>query len=76
MAEHPAVKVTVVRFVENKEGVEKAGFILQPSPTKSVEVRYSFSTAKMNPEKEKVSTFKYIFFIFLPLTVILCSLPN
>ncbi|XP_024031246.1 cation/H(+) antiporter 20 isoform X2 [Morus notabilis] len=37
MAEHPAVKVTVVRFVENKEGVEKAGLMLQPSPTKSIE---------------------------------------
>ncbi|PON68610.1 DNA-directed DNA polymerase [Parasponia andersonii] len=54
MAEHPAVKVTVVRFVnENKEGLEGQGFMLRPSPTKSVEVSYSFSTATMNLEKEK-----------------------
>ncbi|GMN47578.1 hypothetical protein TIFTF001_016744 [Ficus carica] len=52
MVEHPAVKVTVVRFVE-KEGMEKEGILLRPSPNKSIEVSYSFSTAKMNREKEK-----------------------
>ena len=56
MAEHPAVKVTVVRFVE-KEGMDSEGIMLRPSPNKSTEVSYSFSTAKMNREKEKVSTF-------------------
>lgn len=54
MVEHPAVKVTVIRFVE-KEGMEKEGILLRPSPNKSIEVSYSFSTAKMNREKEKVS---------------------
>ncbi|KAL5550009.1 hypothetical protein UlMin_000185 [Ulmus minor] len=53
MAEHPAVKVTVVRFVE-KEGLsESDSVVLQPSPNKSTEVSYSFSTAKMNRQKEK-----------------------
>ncbi|OMO97158.1 Cation/H+ exchanger [Corchorus olitorius] len=52
MAEHPAVKVTVVRFVE-REGLERNGIILRPSPSRSTEKSYSFSTAKMNPEKEK-----------------------
>ncbi|KAF5750952.1 cation/H(+) antiporter 20-like [Tripterygium wilfordii] len=54
MAEHPAVKVTVIRFVE-KEGLESNGVMLQPSPYKSPENNYSFSTAtmKMNRESEK-----------------------
>ncbi|CAN0926651.1 Cation/H(+) antiporter 20 [Linum grandiflorum] len=54
MAEHPAVKVTVVRFVE-KEGVEEGGIAvtLRPSPSKSSDQNYSFSTAVMNREKEQ-----------------------
>ncbi|XP_022767520.1 cation/H(+) antiporter 20 [Durio zibethinus] len=52
MAEHPAVKVVVVRFVE-KDGLEGAGVTLRPSASKSSEKHYSFSTAKMNSEKEK-----------------------
>ncbi|KAL6277876.1 hypothetical protein ACE6H2_021477 [Prunus campanulata] len=55
MAEHPAVKVTVVRFVE-KEGLESNGphgLMLKPSPSKSTDNSYSFSTAKMDREKEK-----------------------
>ncbi|CAN1135308.1 Cation/H(+) antiporter 20 [Linum perenne] len=54
MAEHPAVKVTVVRFVE-KEGVEEDGnaVTLRPSRSKSSEQNYSFSTAVMNREKEQ-----------------------
>ncbi|KAK2657914.1 hypothetical protein Ddye_010966 [Dipteronia dyeriana] len=52
MAEHPAVKVTVVRFVE-KDGLELDGVTLRPSPNKCSENNYSFSTATMNREKEK-----------------------
>ncbi|TYI33164.1 hypothetical protein ES332_A04G113100v1 [Gossypium tomentosum] len=52
MAEHPAVKVTVVRFVEN-EGSERNGVLLRPSASKSNEKNYSFCIAKLNPEKEK-----------------------
>lgn len=56
MAEHPAVKVKVVRFVE-KEGLETNGphgLMLKRSPTKSTENTYSFSTAKMDRDKEEV----------------------
>ncbi|KAG6769227.1 hypothetical protein POTOM_024844 [Populus tomentosa] len=56
MAEHPVVKVTIVRFVQ-KEGQEKNHIVLQLSPSErcsfSTEQSYSFSTAIMNPEKEK-----------------------
>ncbi|CAI0472661.1 unnamed protein product [Linum tenue] len=54
MAEHPAVKVTVVRFVEREEadGGSKA-VTLRPSPSKSPEQNYSFSTAVMNRQKEE-----------------------
>lgn len=54
MAEHPVVKVTIVRFVQ-KEGQEKNHVVLQLSPSerRSTELSYSFSTAIMNPEKEK-----------------------
>ncbi|XWS67034.1 hypothetical protein CRYUN_Cryun05aG0251700 [Craigia yunnanensis] len=51
MAEHPAVKVAVVRLVE-KEGLERDGAMLRPSSTKSTEKNYSFSTARMNSEIE------------------------
>ncbi|KAM1748758.1 hypothetical protein ACFX12_009708 [Malus domestica] len=52
MAEHPTVKVTVVKFVE-KEGMENNGIMLKPSPSKSTENSYCFSTAKMDRKKEK-----------------------
>ncbi|CAK7356091.1 unnamed protein product [Dovyalis caffra] len=52
MAEHPAVKVTVVRFVK-KEGRETNHVVLQLSPSKCSEQSYSFSTAAMNREEEK-----------------------
>ncbi|XP_015579999.1 cation/H(+) antiporter 20 [Ricinus communis] len=54
MAEHPAIKVTVVRFLK-REGMQSKPVLLQlSSPSKSSELqRYSFSTAAMNPEKEK-----------------------
>ncbi|CAK9171272.1 unnamed protein product [Ilex paraguariensis] len=53
MAEHPAVQVTILRFIE-KEGIENNGVMLQPSPNKCGEESYSFSTSLMNREKEKV----------------------
>ncbi|GMI69782.1 cation/H+ exchanger 20 [Hibiscus trionum] len=52
LAEHPAVKVVVVGFVEDEE-CERNGVILKPSASKSSEKHYSFSTVKLNPEKEK-----------------------
>ncbi|KAL4346897.1 hypothetical protein GQ457_17G007990 [Hibiscus cannabinus] len=56
MAEHPAVKVVVVRFVGD-EGCEceRNGVILKPSASKSFEKHYSSSTIKLNPENEKAS---------------------
>ncbi|KAK9291094.1 hypothetical protein L1049_009281 [Liquidambar formosana] len=52
MAEHPAVKVTVVRFVE-KAGLDGDGVILRPSLAKSSENSYTFSTATINRERER-----------------------
>ncbi|KAJ6701370.1 hypothetical protein OIU74_012682 [Salix koriyanagi] len=51
MAEHPAVKVTILRFVEKEE--ERNHVVLQLSPSKCSEQSYSFSTAAMNREEEK-----------------------
>lgn len=55
MAEHPAVKVTVIRFLK-KEGADAANnvVLLKPSSTKSKENSYTFTTAQVNPEREKV----------------------
>lgn len=55
MAEHPAVKVTVMRFFE-KNGLESNGVMLGPSPTNCMEKSYTFSTAKINRENEKVKS--------------------
>ncbi|KAE8099433.1 hypothetical protein FH972_017416 [Carpinus fangiana] len=53
MAEHPAVNVTVIRFVE-KEGKESNGHVmLRLAPSGASEQNYSFSTAKMNRETER-----------------------
>lgn len=54
MAEHPTVKVVVVRFVERLLGNEQNDIRLLPSPEKSRESNYSFSVAAMNRETEKV----------------------
>ncbi|KAE8716434.1 Cation/H(+) antiporter 20 [Hibiscus syriacus] len=54
MAEHPAVKVDVVRFVETEE-IQRDGLIFRPSASKSTEKNYSFSTASITTEKEKES---------------------
>lgn len=56
MAEHPAVRVTVLRFIK-KEGTDNNNVVvLRPSPNKSKESSYSFSTATPNPEREKVKS--------------------
>ncbi|KAE8099432.1 hypothetical protein FH972_017415 [Carpinus fangiana] len=53
MAEHPAVNVTVIRFVE-KEGKQSNGLVmLRLAPSGASEQNYSFSTAKMNRETER-----------------------
>lgn len=54
MAEHPAVRVSVVRFVKGQE-TEGSHVQLRPAPNKCREKSYSFSTAAMNrdPQKEK-----------------------
>lgn len=54
MAEHPAVAVTIVRFVE-KDGLSGNNIVLRQSPNKSSDENYSFSTAKMNRQKEQVN---------------------
>ncbi|KAJ6394058.1 hypothetical protein OIU77_023317 [Salix suchowensis] len=51
MAEHPAVEVTILRFVGKEE--ERNHVVLQLSPSKCSEQSYSFSTAAMNREEEK-----------------------
>ncbi|XP_004494000.1 cation/H(+) antiporter 20-like [Cicer arietinum] len=53
MAEHPAVAVTVVRFVEQDGGLTGNNFVLRQTPNKSTEENYSFSIAKMNRQKEQ-----------------------
>lgn len=52
MAEHPVVKVTVMRFVERPDAGGNE-ITLRPSLSKSREKSYSFSIAQMNREKEK-----------------------
>lgn len=53
MAEHPAVKVTVIRFIKKEGADNNNAIMLRPSPNKSKENSYTFSTATMNPEREK-----------------------
>ncbi|OAY72184.1 Cation/H(+) antiporter 20 [Ananas comosus] len=55
MAEHPRVRVTVVRFITpEKDGEEKKpGVTLRPSQRKSSERSYTFSTADVDREREK-----------------------
>lgn len=58
MAEHPAVKVTVVRFRPSpSDGVEGSNVILRPLHSKSGDNHYSFSTDPINREREKVTFF-------------------
>ncbi|KAI3809432.1 hypothetical protein L1987_25404 [Smallanthus sonchifolius] len=51
MVEHPAVNVTVLRFVEG-DRPDHDGVGLKPAPSKGRE-KYTFSTAMVHPEKEK-----------------------
>lgn len=51
MAEHPGVKMTVVRFME-KKGKDDSTCMLRPSPQKNTDVNYSFSTAVMDRQRE------------------------
>ncbi|KAK4480947.1 hypothetical protein RD792_011807 [Penstemon davidsonii] len=52
MAEHPTMKVTVIRFLD-KNGGERDGVMLTPSHSRNEEIRHSFSTAINNPQAEK-----------------------
>ncbi|KAG1339191.1 cation/H(+) antiporter 20 [Cocos nucifera] len=54
MAEHPGVRVTAVRFVDGNKGKEdRPNIMLRPSPMKSADDSYTFSTAVMDREQEK-----------------------
>ena len=59
MADHPAVKVTVIRFVENN-GRDTNTVTLRPSPEKFSESNCTFSVAAVKREEEGV-IFLYIF---------------
>ncbi|KAK7336964.1 hypothetical protein VNO77_17518 [Canavalia gladiata] len=52
MCEHPTVKVTVARFIE-KDELSESNLVLTLLPSEASEESYSFSTAKMNRQKEK-----------------------
>lgn len=54
MIEHPAVKVRVVRFVEKDDLMNGNDTVLSFSHDENGDKSYSFSTAKMNHQKEKV----------------------
>ncbi|XP_042477878.1 cation/H(+) antiporter 20-like [Macadamia integrifolia] len=53
MAEHPGVRVTLIRFLEGAASLPNGQIMLQPSPEKCSEKNYSFSTAVMDREMEK-----------------------
>ncbi|GMH30082.1 hypothetical protein Nepgr_031925 [Nepenthes gracilis] len=53
MAQHPAVKVTVIRFVEM--GLKQDNDCLHTSPEKCTESSHTFSVATMNRREEKAS---------------------
>lgn len=67
MAEHPGVRVTAVRFVEAEKGSlqDRPTVTLRPSPMKCAEKSYSFSTAVMDRQREKVLLNLYSSFIFI-----------
>ncbi|KAL4369798.1 hypothetical protein HN51_014263 [Arachis hypogaea] len=52
MVEHPVVRVTIIRFVEEDE-LNGKNIVLHPSPNANCDQSYSFSTAKMNRQIEK-----------------------
>ena len=53
MAEHPAVKVTIMRFLVG-ETLRSNTITLHPAPSKCKEKNYAFLTTNVDPEKEKV----------------------
>lgn len=52
MAEHPAVKVTLIRFLV-RETLRSNAVTLRPAPSKCKEKNYAFLTTNVDPEKEK-----------------------
>ncbi|KAG7560751.1 Cation/H+ exchanger [Arabidopsis thaliana x Arabidopsis arenosa] len=52
MAEHPAVKVTVIRFLV-RETLRSNAVTLRPATSKGKEKNYAFLTTNVDPEKEK-----------------------
>lgn len=56
MAEHPGVDVTAMRFVTGDNGGEdgRQAVKLKPAPSKNEEKSYTFSTADVDIEREKV----------------------
>uniref|UniRef100_A0A1J3GTE2 Cation/H(+) antiporter 20 n=1 Tax=Noccaea caerulescens TaxID=107243 RepID=A0A1J3GTE2_NOCCA len=52
MAEHPAVKITVIRFLV-RETLRSNAVTLRPAPSKCKEKNYAFLTINVDPEKEK-----------------------
>ncbi|RID54273.1 hypothetical protein BRARA_G01607 [Brassica rapa] len=52
MAEHPAVKVTIMRFLVG-EKLRSNTITLHPAPSKCKEKNYAFLTTNVDPEKEK-----------------------
>ncbi|WOK93759.1 cation/H(+) antiporter 20-like [Canna indica] len=54
MAEHPGIRVTVVKLIMSKNGIDdsRQNVTLRPSPLKSTEQSYTFSTAVMDRERE------------------------
>ncbi|KAK7378556.1 hypothetical protein VNO80_04000 [Phaseolus coccineus] len=52
MVEHPTVKVSVVRFIE-KDGLDENNIVLSFSPGQNNDESYSFSTVKVNRQKER-----------------------
>ena len=55
MAEHPVVKVTIIRFIENQEIDATNNVKLMPSPEKCSDSNYTFSVAAINRNEEKVN---------------------
>ncbi|XP_057540955.1 cation/H(+) antiporter 20 [Amaranthus tricolor] len=53
MAEHPVVKVTIIRFIENQEIDATNNVKLMPSPEKCSDSNYTFSVAAINRNEEK-----------------------
>jgi hypothetical protein len=57
MAEHPGVNVTTMRFMTDNNGGDdgRHEVKLMPAPSKNEEKSYTFSTADVDIQREKVS---------------------